>query len=1117
MNDQLLSPADEDALVLPDSWRRQVQPRRGAGTPPAEVKVGASAARAARELMERARPHLAALTSKTALASKKPEMAEAARRYLAGGPDPLGAAVAATVAAASAAPAGPGHGLPTTAELNTFADAWIAEHGVPFAACALVEAVNVLPDRSRGEWSHAGPRVRSGVNENYQAGGALRRMRQLLATVDDAEHAAVEEALAGHRTNLFRRVVVAYLVPSRHDWVAEACAETTVQGNYHVARPLLLTSLGAPEHLDTPCAAGALGWGECTLTILATLLDSVGAAALPLLLATADDAYLEAAERRRVFEAVSLVPTDEALRALIDRRDDKHARPALLAAARRFPRRAVRLLGPAADDPAALQILTAVVRANPGVPLDGLPDKVRAALDTGPAVPDAVPEDLPALLVSPPWTRERKTVRPVVVTGLTPPADRRMVWAPGERDEWGSGDLSRWVEPFAPDTDWQAALKEFATARGSWLYRAAAMLLQGPEELFRPLMREWSGHEYWDEGDNLWAKALVARYEEDAYHLALKGAVANAGSCGVLLLPYRDAETAALMADALVRLKTARRTATAWFERHGPAAVPLLVPDAVGKKGRRRTAAEAALRLIADRAGTGEVVAAARAGYGAEAAEAVAAALAVDPLEILPAKLPEIDEWAAPSVLPQVLLRDRERALPAEATGHLVMMLALSKPGEPYGGVEIVRELCDPASLAAFGWALFREWDACGASAKENWAFTQLGLLGDDEAVRGLTPMIRAWPGDGGHAKAVTGLDVLAAIGTDVALMHLHGIAQKVKFKGLKARAQEKIEQIAAKLELTADQLADRLVPDFGLDADGGMVLDYGPRRFTVGFDEQLKPYVLDETGKLRKALPKPGAKDDEELATASYKRFAALKKDVRTSATAQIRRLESAMTAGRRWTPEEFRTYFVGHPLVWHIARRLVWLAWEGERGVPFRIAEDRTFADVDDDAFPLPEHAEIGIAHPLHLGDTAKAWAEVFADYEILQPFPQLGRPVHTLTGAERASGRLERFEGISVPVGRLLSLERYGWERAVPQDAGIEPWISKPLPGGLRLELSLNPGIIVGMVAEYAEQTIESAWLTDRLGLHWRGAEPRHTFAELDPVTVSEALADLATLTA
>ncbi|MFV2180124.1 hypothetical protein, partial [Actinomadura sp. LOL_011] len=71
----------------------------------------------------------------------------------------------------------------------------------------------------------------------------------------------------------------------------------------------------------------------------------------------------------------------------------------------------------------------------------------------------------------------------------------------------------------------------------------------------------------------------------------------------------------------------------------------------------------------------------------------------------------------------------------------------MSKPDDVYAGVRAVRDLCDPVSLAEFGWALFRWWKLCGAPAKENWAFTQLGLVGDGETVRRLTPVIRAWPG----------------------------------------------------------------------------------------------------------------------------------------------------------------------------------------------------------------------------------------------------------------------------------------------------------------------------------------------------------------------------------
>jgi hypothetical protein len=504
---------------------------------------------------------------------------------------------------------------------------------------------------------------------------------------------------------------------------------------------------------------------------------------------------------------------------------------------------------------------------------------------------------------------------------------------------------------------------------------------------------------------------------------------------------------------------------------------------------------------------------------GGEAAGAIEVLLAADPLEALPTKMPTAGEWIDPAVLPQVLLRGGERALPVAALGHLLTMLAMSKPGEAYAGVGMVRELCDPESLAEFSWALFQRWQASGAPSKDGWALAQLGLLGDDETVRRLTPVIRAWPGEGGHKQAVNGLEVLAAIGSDVALMHLYGISQKVKFKGLKTRAQEKIDEVATELELTPEQLADRLVPDFGLDADGSLVLDYGPRRFVVGFDEQLRPVVADEDGKLRKALPKPGAKDDAEPASAAYKAFAGLKKDVRTVAADQLRRLETAMVTGRRWTPGEFRDHLVNHPLIWHIARRLVWVSEDGGTATAFRIAEDRTFAGVEDDGFGLPDPARVGIVHPVHLGDALGAWSEVFADYEILQPFPQLGRTVHALTEQERGSGRLKRFEDLKVPFGKVLGLVRRGWERGEPQDAGGERWISRRLAGDRYVVIELDPGISVGAVdASGDHQSLRYVWLGTEPGDYryrpGRDDSPLK-FGELDPAIASEILADLTTL--
>lgn len=388
-----------------------------------------------------------------------------------------------------------------------------------------------------------------------------------------------------------------------------------------------------------------------------------------------------------------------------------------------------------------------------------------------------------------------------------------------------------------------------------------------------------------------------------------------------------------------------------------------------------------------------------------------------------------------------------------------------------------MKDVCEPSSLAEFGWALFGLWQAAGSPSRESWVLGALGLIGDDETVRRLTPVIRAWPGEGGHARAVAGLDVLTTIGSDVALMHLHGIAQKVRFRGLRERAKQKVDEVAAALGLRPEQLADRLVPDLGLDPGGSLALDYGPRQFTVGFDERLKPYVAD-----------------------------------------QIRRLEHAMVAQRRWTVADFTRFFVAHPLLTHLVRRLV-LASYGADGAAvgtLRVAEDRTFADVNDDPVTLPEAGTVGIAHPLHLAGGIPAWGRIFADYEIIQPFPQLGRDVHTLTEQERSATRLTRFEGATVHVSKVLGLERRGWQRGAPQDAGVQCWIERALPDGRYVVVALDPGIAVGLVNEFPDQQLREIWVRRSDRGSWR-SEDAVPLGDLDLIATSEIIRDLQEVTA
>ncbi|MFF5229843.1 DUF4132 domain-containing protein [Dactylosporangium sp. NPDC000521] len=1150
---------------FPASWRKVFIPRRG-GTPGPALKHdrarGAELISAARGVIDARLDH----------PDSDPSLVAAARAYLAD-PSTGPAAGAGVVAALVACHVS----WKDTGRLARLADLWIPSRGLLFAAAAVMETV----DLDTGGYMHNGVQVPSQVTWRTQPGwgyfphwvALAGRVRAALAVASDDDHAAVVAMLAGHRDrSAYRRAAAAFLVPTQRDWVdgiAAALAGTT--DNYQAK--LLWCAASDSAHLAAAAPSG--GWWLARDTeALATVVDGAGPAVTPHLLEWLDTGNVDAEIQQRLVNTLALFPTDEAFAALVARLDRKYVPLAALDAARRFPERALRIL--AADGGRAAQDMLRVhVLAHrdlvAGVSLPPASQaRVEAVLADDSAVPLASPSALPELLVTPRWTVRRTVARPAVVPGLTFTAEPVLEWAPGEREAWAARRVpnATW---WALDTSIETAVRHYR-AGGLQGHHEVTLMLTAPDDVVAELLPGWRPQRVWDAPQ--WFPQIAARFGLAALPAALHLADAQPGTCTELLLPFASPEVATHMARSLRRLKSLRALVLAWLDRHPAYAARALTPFAVGPTGPDRQTAEEALRIVAVR--HRDEVLAAGASFGPDAAAALDTLLGGSTLDVLPAKIPDLPAWADPSLMPRILLKDRSAALGDEPARHLCTMLAISRPDEVYAGVPLVVEQLDRRSLAEFAWAVFTQWQSVGAPPKEPWPLLALQWLGDDDTVRRLSPIIRAWPGEGGHAKAVTGLDVLAGIGSDLALAHLSGIAQKAKFKGLKERAAEKVAEVAASLGLTEEQLADRLVPDLGLDASGSLLLDYGPRQFVVGFDEHLKPYVIDApaagaaggpatggsgspaaggsgspaaggSGSLatgggrsagrRKDLPKPGVRDDQELAPAAYQRYSGLKKDVRTIAADQIRRLEAAMVSQRRWTAASFQDHVVAHPLLRHIARRLVWtahlpagggdqtasrVAVDGRTGTPrvaddgrtvaFRVAEDGTFADADDEAFALPSTAAVALAHPVLLGAELPAWVSVFADYEILQPFAQLGRAVHALTADERASTSLARFADLKVPTKTILGLERRGWQRGEPQDAGVQCWIWRPAPDNRAIVIDLDPGIPIGAHDIFTDQKLTTVWLNDHPWGTWVPRNLTRTFDALDPVTASEMLRDL-----
>ncbi|WP_143220803.1 DUF4132 domain-containing protein [Actinomadura sp. CNU-125] len=373
-------------------------------------------------------------------------------------------------------------------------------------------------------------------------------------------------------------------------------------------------------------------------------------------------------------------------------------------------------------------------------------------------------------------------------------------------------------------------------------------------------------------------------------------------------------------------------------------------------------------------------------------------------------------------------------------------MLRISTIDDPYGGCEPVFEHLDPGSLAELAWALYVNRDV----PDDRWAGPDVQY-----ALRRL--------GDAGTAARLA--------------------REMERWESSFVRSHEGHEAVAVLADMRAGMGPDdapRLLDRLARTAASDEMRDYAQARLhLVAIMRGLTSEQLSDR------LVPADATDPRVLAD-------------------RIERLEQAMLAGRTWTAAEFRAVLAEHPLLRPVVRRLVWSAGPAS----FRVAEDGTFADVRGVPFVLPDDARVALPHPIRLDD-AEAWAEVFADDAVPQPFEQLARPVHVLTDAEFDSTSLHRFLGVRVPTSRIVDMTARGWSLPEPPHRMVHRRrMQFTTSDGHDVWVTFMPGIHIREPDRYADQEIGAVRLLPRLQqAHW---------SDVDPVAVSELLAELAELT-
>jgi hypothetical protein len=337
------------------------------------------------------------------------------------------------------------------------------------------------------------------------------------------------------------------------------------------------------------------------------------------------------------------------------------------------------------------------------------------------------------------------------------------------------------------------------------------------------------------------------------------------------------------------------------------------------------------------------------------------------------------------------------------------------------------------------GGIVLRSWRDAGAPVRDARLLVAAGFLGADGVVAEVATQVNRWVQERDTKRAVLGLEVLAAAGSAASLQALAGVAATSRAKKLKEEAEGWLARLAARQGLTSEELADRVVPDLGLDARGVRVLDYGERRFRVALGADGKPVVHAlgadgrPTGKAAATLPPARAADDPERVEDAKDAFKQLRTQFADVVSIQTARLEQALVTGRVWTADDHAAFVLRHPVMGTLVRALVWRV-EGPDGVALVRVDEGEYLTVDGDPFEPAAGATFALAHPLDVDEpTRAAWQQHLLDHDLQPPVEQLTREVRRLPDGQSGVDLADLPAGTLPPTTLLGVVQKQGWRQA------------------------------------------------------------------------------------
>jgi hypothetical protein len=264
------------------------------------------------------------------------------------------------------------------------------------------------------------------------------------------------------------------------------------------------------------------------------------------------------------------------------------------------------------------------------------------------------------------------------------------------------------------------------------------------------------------------------------------------------------------------------------------------------------------------------------------------------------------------------------------------------------------------------------------------------------------------------------------------AVSQLTRMRAKVKYTVARRLIEKSLRQAAERSGLSVQELEDISVGHYGLDANGESEITIGDATVVVRLNDDGRVGVAwrNADGKLVKSAPSHIKK----AFPREVRSVAALAKELEQTYFAQRTRLESSFVLPNGMPLAHWRKFFLEHPLLGFLGRRLIWV-FRNEKGWERSgIWSGKEVADSSGKPVDLGAAQTVRLWHPL-ASDSAEVqrWRERLFAAKIRQPFRQAFREFYEITPGERETKmHSNRFAMVLMRQHQFASLCRErGWD--------------------------------------------------------------------------------------